>query len=79
VTQDGSLYYKRETLEGSKKAMNRITVLCCCNMAGTNKKKLLVIGKSAKLRCFKNIKIKNLPVSYLANKNAWMIAEIYLG
>ncbi|CAI6353251.1 unnamed protein product [Macrosiphum euphorbiae] len=46
-------------------------------MAGTDKKKLLIIGKSAKPRCFKNIKITNLPVSYLSNKNAWMTAEIF--
>lgn len=70
ATPDGSLCYKRETLEGSKKAMDRITVLCCCNMTGTDKKKLLIIGKSAKPRRFKNIKITKLPVSYLANKNA---------
>lgn len=38
ATPDGSLCYKHESLEGSKKAMNRITVLCCCNMAGTDKK-----------------------------------------
>jgi hypothetical protein len=38
ATPDGSLCYKRETLEGSKKSMDRITVLCCCNMAGTDKK-----------------------------------------
>ncbi|VVC29246.1 DDE superfamily endonuclease domain,Homeobox domain-like,HTH CenpB-type DNA-binding domain [Cinara cedri] len=69
--------YKRETLEGSKKAMNRITVLCYCNMAGTDKKKLLIIGKSPKPRCFKNVKWTNLPVSYLVNKNAWMTAEIF--
>lgn len=31
-------------------------------------KKLLVIEKSAKPSCFKNINIENLPVSYLANK-----------
>jgi hypothetical protein len=46
-------------------------------MADTDKKKLLIIGKSAKPRCFKNIKITNLLVSYLANKNAWMTAEIF--
>ncbi|XP_008184737.1 tigger transposable element-derived protein 6-like [Acyrthosiphon pisum] len=77
ATPDGSLCYKRETLEGSKKAMDRITVLCCCNMAGTDKKKMLIIGKSAKPRCFKIIKIINLPVSYLANKNTWMTAETF--
>ncbi|KAL4121508.1 hypothetical protein QTP88_014006 [Uroleucon formosanum] len=50
TTPDGSLCYKRETLEGSKNAMDRITVLCCCSMTGTDKKKLLIIGKSAKPR-----------------------------
>jgi len=37
----------------------------------------LIIGKSAKPKFFKNIKITNLPASYLANKNAWMTAEIF--
>jgi hypothetical protein len=47
---DGSLCYKHVKLLGSKKAVDRITVLCCSNMSGTDKKKLLVIGKSAKLK-----------------------------
>ena len=68
VTPDGSLCYKHETLNGSKTAMDRITVLCCCNMSDTDKKKLVVICKSAKPRYFENIKITNLPVSYLMNK-----------
>ena len=48
ATPDGSLCYCRETLSGSKKTMQRITVLCCSNMTGTDKCKLLVIGKSIK-------------------------------
>jgi hypothetical protein len=35
----------------------RITVLCCSNMLGTDKRKLLVIGKRSKTRCFKGISI----------------------
>jgi hypothetical protein len=34
---DGSLNYKHTTLSGSKKAMDRVTVLCCSNMSGTDK------------------------------------------
>jgi hypothetical protein len=46
-------------------------------MSGTDKKKLLVIGKSAKPRCFKGLKMDSLPVEYYANKNAWMTSEVY--
>jgi hypothetical protein len=35
--------------------------------------KPLVIEKAAKPRCFKNIKINNLPVIWRNNKKAWMI------
>ena len=39
---------------GTKKAKERITVALCCNASGTDKRKLLVIGKNKKPRCFKN-------------------------
>ena len=74
---DGSLYYKYENLMGSKRAMDRITILVCANMSGTDKKKLLVIGKSAKPRCFKGLNVESLPVQYLSNSNAWMTAAIF--
>jgi hypothetical protein len=35
--------------------------------------KPLVIGKAAK-RCFKNLKINNLPMIWINNKKAWMTA-----
>jgi hypothetical protein len=34
----------------------------------------LVIGKATKPRCFKNLKINNLPVILRSNKKAWMTA-----
>jgi hypothetical protein len=46
-------------------------------MSGTDIKKLLVIGKSAKPRCFKGLKMDSLPVKYYANKIAWMTSEIF--
>jgi hypothetical protein len=36
--------------------------------------KPLMIGKAAKLRCFKNLKINNLLVIWRNNKKAWMTA-----
>lgn len=77
ATPNGSLSYKRVALSGSKKAMDRVTVLCCSNMSGTDKRKLLVIGKSFKPRCFKGLRMDSLPVVYRANSNAWMTANIF--
>jgi len=39
------------------------------------KRELLVIGKSKKPCCFKNV--KKLPVQYHANSNAWMTSHIF--
>jgi hypothetical protein len=38
--------------------------------------KRLVIGKTAKPRCLKNLKINTLPVIWRNNKKAWMTAAI---
>ena len=57
--------------------MDRITVLCCANMTGSDKAKLLVIGKSKKPCCFKHIDLDTLPVTYCANKNAWMTSVLF--
>lgn len=78
ATPDGSLCYKRHKLIGCKKAMDRFTVLCCCNMTGTDKRKLLVIGKHQKPRCFKGINMDLLPVNYFFNKNSWMTTTIFM-
>ena len=77
ATPDGTLAFKGEAVSGSKKAMDRVTALVCCNMSGTDKKKLLLIGKSANPRCFKGIKVQSLPVDYRNNKNAWMTSILF--
>lgn len=46
---------QKRALRGFKTAKDRITALVCCNLAG-EKEKLLVIGRSAKPRCFKHVK-----------------------
>lgn len=47
--------FKKEKCYGGKLSKERITVMVCANSTGTNKLKLLVIGKPRKPRCFKNI------------------------
>ena len=64
ATLDGSLCFCKENLSGSKKTMDRISVLVCANMPGTEKKKLVVIGKSKNLRCFKGVGVAKLPVTF---------------
>lgn len=44
-------------------------------MDGSDKRELFIIGKSQNPRCFKNV--KRLPVSYKANKNAWMTSALF--
>ena len=70
-----SLVSKGETCHGGKQSKERITILPCANMTGTEKLPLLVIGKSQKPRCFKGV--KSLPVPYKANKKAWMTSPLF--
>ena len=74
ATPDGSLCYCHKKLIGSKKAMEKMTVLCCSNLSS----KLLVIGKSSRPCCFKNVNVDNLPVTYRANKKAWLTSQIFI-
>ena len=46
-------------------------------MLGTDKRKILVIRKSVKPRCFKGLRLDSLPVQYYANKNAWMTSVLF--
>lgn len=50
-------------------------MLLCCNADGSEKLKPLVIGKSEKPQCFKNV--KTFPTKYLANKKAWVTGKIF--
>ena len=59
---------------GGKKAKERVTALFAVSLTG-EKKQPLIIGKSQKPRWFKGI--EKLPVSYAANKNAWMTSALF--
>lgn len=62
--------------KGTKKAKNRITLVVCANADGSEKDKLLVIGKSANPRCFRNFQHR-LYCEYRSNKKAWMTSVLF--
>nr|XP_037270481.1 tigger transposable element-derived protein 4-like [Rhipicephalus microplus] len=65
---DKTIAFKGDPCIGAKRSKERVTVLLAANMTGIERLPLLVIGKAAKPRCFKNI--KQLPVDYRFNKKA---------
>ena len=52
-------------------------MLDCTNATGTHKLKPVLIGKSAKPRCFKHVNMDVLPVIYKSQRNAWLSVEIF--
>ncbi|XP_050522274.1 tigger transposable element-derived protein 4-like [Daktulosphaira vitifoliae] len=72
---DRTLTYKNEKCHGGKLSKERVTLLFAVNMDGSEKLKPLFIGKSAKPRCYKNV--KSLPVMYRNNRKSWMTTELW--
>ncbi|KAK7586132.1 hypothetical protein V9T40_004008 [Parthenolecanium corni] len=75
LTPDKTLRFKGETCSGGKLSQERLTVLVIANMSGTEKRPLLVIGKSKNSRCFKNF--RHLLVNYVSNDKAWMTSSVF--
>ena len=74
-TMKKTYHVKGEDCSGGKRSKERITLALCASITG-EKLKPLVIGKSAKPRCFKSLKVENLPVTYRNNKKAWMTSQL---
>jgi hypothetical protein len=72
---DRSLATQR--LAGRKKNKERITIALCSNADGSHKIDPLVIGKYRKPRCFKNININSMSITYRYNGKAWMTTTIF--
>ncbi|KAM7310737.1 tigger transposable element-derived protein 6-like [Ixodes scapularis] len=68
-----TLASKDDKCLGTKTSKERVTVLLCANMDGSDKRKLLVIGKPNKPRGF--AAMFSLPVTYVQNGKAWMTGE----
>lgn len=73
---DKTLSAKGQSAKGVKNSKERLTIMFACSATG-EKLKPLVIGKASKPRCFKNIKINKLPVTWRHNKKAWMNSKIF--
>ncbi|XP_031549387.1 tigger transposable element-derived protein 6-like [Actinia tenebrosa] len=71
-----SLSAKGENTKGTKASKEKVTMFACS--ATGEKLKPLVIGKSRKPRCFKNINTEQLPVTYVNSKKAWMTNDIFI-
>lgn len=72
---DKTISFKGDKCHGGKSSKDRVTVLLCANSTGTHKLKPLVIGKSKRPRCFKNV--NDFPTDYMANKKAWMNCDTF--
>ncbi|XP_046685292.1 jerky protein homolog-like [Homalodisca vitripennis] len=68
---------EEKSAPGFKMDKQRLTVLACSNASATNKIPLMVIGKSKKPRCFKNMNMNALPVYYKNQKKAWMDRALF--
>ncbi|CAB5395243.1 unnamed protein product [Rhizophagus irregularis] len=66
-----------QRLSGRKKCKERLSVALYSNADGSHKLKPLIIGKYANPRCFKNINIRNLPMTYQNNSKAWMLTTLF--
>jgi len=64
-------------LSGRKKSKERLSIALCSNADRSHKLPPLIIGKYANPRCFKNVNIYNLPMTYRNNAKAWMLITIF--
>ena len=72
---DRTLATKR--LARRKVNKERPSVALCANADGSHKLKPLIIGKFERPRCFKNIRIQTMPMTYRNNAKAWMITLLF--
>lgn len=74
-TPDKTMHVKGEACHGGKRSKERITLLFCANMNGSEKLKPFMIGKSKTPRCFTGI--KSFPLDYEGNRKAWMTSNLF--
>uniref|UniRef100_T1JMU9 HTH CENPB-type domain-containing protein n=1 Tax=Strigamia maritima TaxID=126957 RepID=T1JMU9_STRMM len=72
---DDLLRQKVENVPLPGQNKDRLTALLCCNMDGSEKEKLLLIGRFPNPRSFKGV--KSLPVTYGSDKRALMNAILF--
>jgi len=75
ILPNKTLALKGETCSSGKQSKERLTVLLCVNMLGDFETPF-IIGKSKKPRCFKNVNVNQLGVTWVSNKKAWMTLSL---
>ncbi len=65
-------------LKWRKQNKERLTLVVCYNVDGSDKFSLLVISKYKNRHCFKNVNRDNFGCKYWSNPKAWMIQVIFL-
>ncbi|GFO06660.1 tigger transposable element-derived protein 4 [Plakobranchus ocellatus] len=70
-TPDVMLPFLGERCAGGRHPKERLTVLMACNMTGTEKLPLLVVGQHGRPKSLKSV--QTLPTEYVSNKKVWMI------
>ncbi len=66
---------KGSVCHGGKTSKQRLTIALIANADG-EKESPVIIWKSKKPRCFKNVDVSTLPVQYYDQSKAWMTGEI---
>lgn len=66
-----------QPVPGKKKSKEHITVAFVCNASGTDKRQLVVIGKSVRPQCFGKNFDTAIYRDYCSNKKAWMTTAIF--
>ena len=64
-------FFDEKSPSGLKENKERVTIMNCPNATGSHKIPLLLIGKSARPRCFAKNK-EQLPLYYAHQSNSWM-------
>jgi transposase len=71
-----SLVEKYKKAGGQKFSKEKVSILFAASSRG-EKLQPLIIGKPKKARCFKNVNLANLPITYRSNKKAWMKSDLF--
>lgn len=72
---DKTMCLRGEKCSGGKLAKERLTLMLCVNAVGDFEEPL-IIGKSARPRCFKNLDLNSLAITWKNNTKAWMTQNI---
>ncbi|XP_041377825.1 tigger transposable element-derived protein 4-like [Gigantopelta aegis] len=72
ATPEGIYVIKSEQKNDKSTEEDKMTALVACNMSGTDKRRLLLIGENKIPSC-----VTGIPVDYMLSKRAWITSDIF--